>query len=79
MSLTGSRPRLSIPSHGPRKKDYYDTNSNIGVQGALSPDLQPSQPLFPERDEQSNGSKIGGDVSLHNIDGDIYTAVNWQS
>ncbi|XP_069106337.1 tribbles homolog 2-like [Argopecten irradians] len=79
MSLTGSRPRLSIPSHGPRKKDYYDTNSNIGVQGALSPDLQPSQPLFPEKYEQSNVSKIGKYLLLDQIEGDIYKAVNWQT
>lgn len=79
MSLTENRPRLTIPSHGPRKKDTFDSHPNLGVQGVLSPDLQPTPPQFPQKYGQSNVSKIGKYLILDQIEGDIYKAVNWQN
>lgn len=81
MSVTRSRPRLQIPSHGPRKKtDQFDISFNL-VPGNLSPDLQPSspQPKFPEKYSTQNVSKIGRYLLLGQIEGDAYKAVNWQN
>jgi hypothetical protein len=80
MSFTRSRPRLHIPSHGPRKKTELDFSFNL-VPGNLSPDLQPSspQPKFPEKYTPHNVSKIGRYLLLEQIEGDSYKAVNWQN
>lgn len=80
MSFTRSRPRLHIPSHGPRKKTELDLSFNL-VPGNLSPDLQPSspQPKFPEKYTPHNVSKIGRYLLLEQIEGESYKAVNWQN
>ena len=87
MSLTRSRPRLHIPSHGPRKKrDRLDFSFNLvpgnhGKSGNLSPDLQPSSPppKFPEKYSPHNVSKIGRYLLLEQFEGETYKAVNWQN
>lgn len=80
MSFTRPRPRLHIPSHGPRKKTELDVSFNL-VPGNLSPDLQPSSPLpkFPEKYSPQNVSKIGRYLLLGQLEGETYKAVNWQN
>lgn len=80
MSITRPRPRLSIPSHGPRKKTDLDVSFNL-VPGNLSPDLQPSSPppKFPEKYSPQNVSKIGRYLLLGQLEGESYKAVNWQN
>lgn len=76
MNLGRTRPRLQI-SNGPRKKDVVEkTIHNLG--GTLSPDLQPSQPVFT-KPEQYNVLKIGKYLLLDRIEGETFRAVHYQT
>ncbi|KAK3087000.1 hypothetical protein FSP39_000216 [Pinctada imbricata] len=77
MNTASRRPRLYIPSHGPRKKDeLLDNQSNLG---SLTPDLQPAKPDFPQKFEEQNVFKIGRYLLLDQLEGETFKAVNWQT
>lgn len=78
MSLVRTRPRLHINSHGPKRHDVDISDKDFG--GCLTPDLQPSVPLFPTKSQNSCEPvyKIGKYL-LEHVEAETYKAYDCQT
>ena len=77
MSLVRQRPRLSISSHGPFKRENSE-HSEKEIGGYLSPDIKLTSPVFPTKPEDFTVCKIGRFV-LENVEPGTYKATDWQT
>lgn len=77
MSLVRQRPRLSISSHGPFKRENLE-HSEKEIGGYLSPDIKLTSPVFPTKPEDYTVCKIGRFV-LENVEPGTYKATDWQT